>query len=397
MKYKPVTKILTNCIRKYVPVSPPLSPKAEKYIASLFYEINHAHKAWKSVKQEILSTKQESMEIYKPKPETYNYIPGEIREKIERDCQSYTHYLYSFTIISRVFNIHLMCTDHIQKIERIHLWFQIACKQNPDLGCSKNINIYLYCIDFPKLFPHEIEIGTIHANTAFTTGCQSSTDIVIFREEEWFKVLMHESFHNLGLDFLNSNVSDHKLREMFNIEHVHDIRFYETYCEMCAEMMNIVFVVYYINSTRATRATRVIRDNKTIKNTKRKVLREFKRMMVYESIFSCFQCAKIMRHNKIHYSDFINPRTSYTDYTENTYVFSYYILKSILFFDFPSFIDFVQTQGSLKFNSNLGHKYIDLISKNYKNPVYLQRMSLMESISNATCKNTLRMTMFELM
>ena len=279
MKYKPITKTLLSCMKQFTPITHTLSSESREKIMSLFHKIHAAQREWTLHKSEILRSKHESSVIYKPDPQIYNYIPAEIREKIEKNLP-YTHYSYSFTILLRRFKIHFMCSSEInhthvlQKIERIYQWFIIACAQNPNLQCSKNVNVYLYCIDFPKMLPQNKKfekIDTIHANTAFTTGCQLSTDIVLFREEEWFKVLMHESFHNLGLDFIelpsaDLEIIERELRQRFKIEQVNDIRFYETYCEMWAEIMNILFIVYYTRSSSHFTRRKTMKQNVLWKN-----------------------------------------------------------------------------------------------------------------------------------
>ena len=48
-------------------------------------------------------------------------------------------------------------------------------------------------------------LNSSHVNTAFTRTCPKKSEIVVFRKEEWFKVFIHESFHNFGLDFSDMN------------------------------------------------------------------------------------------------------------------------------------------------------------------------------------------------
>lgn len=454
--YKPITKTLFQSMQRYFPSSGrssflKLSLLGREKVMSLFQEIHESHQRWKSNKKEIMSTKKETREMIKPSIEKYNYIPIEIREKIEQDCSPHIHYSYSFDVYSRKITVHFTCSKNITqtelsyKIERIYMWFQIACKQNPNIQCSEYINIYLYCIDFPKVLPSPNTMATInntisevHANTAFTTNCQTSTDIILFREEEWFKVLIHESFHNLGLDFnelssSDTKVLDDRLREMFHIEKISDIRLYETYCETWAELLNIIFIVYYTNIVnRQNQSIIHIKNTKRRKTKKREkrslkllsktliqnMTNQFEQQMIYESMFSCFQCAKIMDYNRLHYADFIqhkgNIQNISPSYRENTYCFSYYILKSIFLFHFPSFFDFAIHQNNsdqiMKFRLTLenGNKFVDLIQQNYQDPVYMQIVSKMEhwihtySIDPTappeikTLTTTLRMTLFEI-
>ena len=60
----------------------------------------------------------------------------------------------------------------------------------------------MYLTPHKKKLPKQYNlIDREHANTAFTTSCQTETEICIFREEEWFKTFIHETFHNMGMDF----------------------------------------------------------------------------------------------------------------------------------------------------------------------------------------------------
>ena len=39
-------------------------------------------------------------------------------------------------------------------------------------------------------------------------GCRETSEITIYREEEWIKVLIHELFHNLNLDFSSMDITE---------------------------------------------------------------------------------------------------------------------------------------------------------------------------------------------
>ena len=76
-------------------------------------------------------------------------------------------------------------------------------------------------------------IGTHHVNSALTYVCQPNNTMLIYRYEECFKVFIHESFHNFGLDFtMHNNAKIHReLQEMFNINKNIDLAAYESYTE----------------------------------------------------------------------------------------------------------------------------------------------------------------------
>ena len=92
------------------------------------------------------------------------------------------------------------CNEHIDKI--ITLLFFLSNYSNKE--CSKQLKIYLPLTSLKKCIPSSnLDIlDTTNVNSAVTTSCTTNGEIIIYRNEEWFKVLTHELFHVLGLDFL---------------------------------------------------------------------------------------------------------------------------------------------------------------------------------------------------
>ena len=102
---------------------------------------------------------------------------------------------------------------------KIYVWL---CYVQPFIrkNCSKKMDIFIWFSNEKKqMIQNEKHFTTKHANSAFTTSCKIETSIYIYRKEEWFKVFIHETFHNFGLDF--SYVLDHNcdetLREIYNL------------------------------------------------------------------------------------------------------------------------------------------------------------------------------------
>ena len=192
-----------------------------------------------------------------PPGKSYHYIADQIKADIEN--HPIIGKVYSFTIGSRHFNVYLIQKKIDSKtkisnrfdtyIKKIYVWLFVASAVASDT-CSPNLNIYIYMTDHTKILPsnHGEPIDTIHVNTAFTMSCPlDQNEIHIYRKEEWFKVLIHECFHSMGLDFSNmSNQSHEKVdRQIFsiftNLPHI-DVRFYETYSEMWAEIIHVIFI-----------------------------------------------------------------------------------------------------------------------------------------------------------
>ena len=74
-----------------------------------------------------------------------------------------------------------------------------------------------------------ITLGSNNCNSAVTFACASKGKLLIYRKEEWKKVLIHELFHSLCLDFAGSNYET--LRK--NIKNILWIDFSLQWCGPC--------------------------------------------------------------------------------------------------------------------------------------------------------------------
>ena len=63
-------------------------------------------------------------------------------------------------------------------------------------------------------------LDTNHVNTAFAYQCSPEGEIVIYREEEWMKVFIHETFHSFGLDLNQQSVQilKSKIKNLFDVQ-----------------------------------------------------------------------------------------------------------------------------------------------------------------------------------
>lgn len=199
--------------------------------------------------------------------------------------------------------------------------------------CSSTLQIYIYMTDFKKLFPNEKgkALDTEHANTGMSYHCARNNDVVVYRKEEWFKVLIHELFHALGLSFIESDMPDGMdaamqamLKKTYAISH--PVRFYETYCEIWARILNVVFACF-ADGEHGNHADSDV-DFAIFGECVLKGLHK-------DAEFALHQCAKIMQHMDIPASVMLNPtkdnRAMVAEkYRENTNVFAYYVLTCVL-------------------------------------------------------------------
>ena len=131
---------------------------------------------------------------------------------------------------------------------RVFMWLHMASLKS---SCVESLNIYIYLTPFKKELPENKSevIGPIHANTGYTYRCEKKNEIVIYRQEEWFKVFIHETMHTFGNDFEAElrDVDDMVIKKIFSLPQGVDIRLSETYSEIWARIMNVAFQTYFKN------------------------------------------------------------------------------------------------------------------------------------------------------
>lgn len=380
----------------------------------LFNNISYADRTYNinNIKTEDLDLKTSDL----PKGANYKYCPEPIRNEIESMRKVGAR--YTFRINSRTFNVILICSDKLdnirrfmnQSIKQIYMWLYIA-SQYASVNCSEQMNIYLYLTALPKMLPTKGKtISQVNANTAFTTSCKKSTEINLFRHEEWFKTFIHETFHNMGLDFsaYNNAAIDKEIFTMFPVNV--DVRSYETYCETWAELLTVTFNVY-----------RSMRRNTSIEDINIKIpkmIESVEKLLVIELKHSLFQVAKILSHYDLNYEELIESKNASQiagrrNYKENTPVLSYYIIRSILLFNVDDFVLWCSKNNNMSINftqmsarENINEKmlnYCKLIREQYMNPDYIYQVNSIQTVikqiklipKNKYILENLRMTITE--
>ena len=405
---KEITKTLqtfieSNFVKKYRFSQSRFSPITKNFLTGIFELMFESHRLLESIDKEMQHIKYQDKI---PKSYDYNYMDSNILNEIENMDKN--AYVYTFKLQGKEYQIVFVYdiregkkyseSIFLSRIEKIIMWLYIA-NTFASHKCSQQMNVFMYFTDLKKKLPTNKKIISVeHANTAFTTSCRTTTEINLYREEEWFKVFIHETFHNLGLDFssMNENISKNAILSIFPVQS--DVNLFETYCEMWAEIMNVMFIVFFSNKNKENIAIIPTLINKTEK------------YLHYERIFSLFQSIKVLHFFGLSYRELYekneknNISRTHKFKEKRTNVLSYYIIKSIFMFYVNDFIEWCLKHNKnyidFKEDENTVKKYCEFIQTHHNEKTFLNSVDIMESWfdekndCNIEC-NTLRMSLFE--
>ena len=328
-----------------------------------------------------------------PRPQTFsaNSFPKEIREHINNMMLynlSYTFSLFNREItiqfIVETSKIELQIELYHEYVEKILVLLYII-NEYASKKCSKKLFIYLYFTSLKKNLPSSNThiLNENNVNTAFTHTCQINSEIVIFRKEEWFKVLMHESFHNFALDFSDMNISNctNHILNIFKVKS--DVNLFEAYTEFWAEIMNAVFCSFYLLKS--------INNDNNNNNNNDKEEKEFlsycEFFINFERTYKFFQMVKTLKFMGLKYTDLYSNTLNSSMmrealYKEKTNVLAYYILTTILMNNYQDFLFWCDKNNSSllqfkKTESNLNELCI-FIEKKYKTKSIIDSVNCMQ-------------------
>lgn len=354
--------------------------RTNSIITELYYDILEAYQVVSLVPYNVTIQKIKSI----PKPTTFdsNSFPVGVMEHIEKSSK--TEIIYTLNLGGKKVKI-IFITEEIDTaietynkyVHDIVMWLHIL-NNYASSKCSSNIVLFFYFTSLEKIIPDSnfSVLDTTHVNTAFTSTCPSDPEIVVYRKEEWFKVFIHETIHNFGLDFSdmdNSECAKHILN-LFPVNS--NVNLFESYAEFWGETINVLFCSFL---------------NLKNKNNLEKFLADVDFLMNIERQYSFFQLAKVLNFMGLTYKDlYSNTKTSDNlrkkKFKENTNVLSYYIIKTILLNNYQTFLYWCQQNNPtlLQFKKtklNL-RNFCLFIEKNYKNNSMLTGVKYAEDFLN---------------
>jgi hypothetical protein len=307
-------------------------------------------------------------EITKPQNFNSKSFPDLVRNHI--DNLSMSELTYTFSLFGRSIKIYFIVEDenvelkldtYHKYVDSIIMWLFIL-NLNSSKKCANTFVIYFYFTSLEKKLPSSniFILDEININTAFTTTCPKDSEIVVFRKEEWFKVFIHETFHNFGLDFsdMNNNEAHQCILDIFKV--TSDVNLFESYTEFWAEIINALFCSFFS-----------IKDKTNIED----FLEYSETFINFERTYSFFQMVKTLQFMGLTYKDlYSNTYNSHMSrvnlYKEKTNVLSYYVIKCILMNNYQGFLLWCKTNNFslLQFKKTISNQreYCKFIENNYK-------------------------------
>jgi len=348
--------------------------RTDSIIMDLYKDIYNAYKYLNNLKQKgnyyNITTKKilAASEISKPNNFNSNSFPEIIRKHI--DELTMYEIVYNFSLYGRIIklyfiveedNIELKLDTFNRYVDTIIMWLYIL-NQYASKQCANTLAVYFYFTSLEKKLPNSniFILDEQNVNTAFTTTCPRDSEIVVFRQEEWFKVFIHETFHNFGLDFsdMNNNESKNCILNIFQVNS--EVNLYESYTEFWAEIMNALFCSFFALKN---------------KNNIDEFLSNSEFFINFERTYSFFQLVKTLNFMGLTYKDLYSKSEHSRILRENLYkektnVLAYYVIKTVLINNYQGFLSWCENNNLslLQFKKTLANQkeFCKFIEKNYK-------------------------------
>lgn len=375
---------------------------------------SHENNDYKSILPELDRGLFEKLYDFLVSVEESKYDIGEIMKNITREVKihnfSLNHYIakdiliyiktkidtrydISFRIDNKTINLCLRCHKSMSKnkfnkmLERIIYAIATVVNLSAD---PKTIDIVLYLTPFKKNIDEirKREDFTVDEVNSGSTLCSPQPHVIVSREEEFYKVIIHELIHAMDYD-VKSDVSEISeiIKGMTNI----DLPFnhYEAYTEFWANILNSYFMAKIMTSPHAPDYT----------------LDLFIELIHYERLWSLFQCSKVLYLTECQ----IEPHLKYKKLCKlnlNTNVYSYFILRSFMMFDINTFMadmlsnnkNCIDLDNNIQFYNEYILKLVKkmIYNKNYKLLLKKNINDLLNIKKKQLLELTLRMSACEL-
>tara|TARA_Y100001958_G_C21241221_1_gene569042 strand:- start:2323 stop:3561 length:1239 start_codon:yes stop_codon:yes gene_type:complete len=368
----------------------------------LYREIKNSEKHFKkaSIPEPVLQT-----ELITPNLTGGMYYPDTIKDYVKANTKYQLIYRLNINGKENRIIFSLFTEKDIENIDKynkyigfIYNWLFICHKISPVSVCS-TLDIFLNLTPYTKKLPPSRGsiLGPLHANSAYTQRCKNSNEVIIYREEEWKKVFIHELFHSFCFDPNDNQVEEilPYVKELFPIKSTFLLG--ESYVETWARILNSAYESYYSLQN---------------KNDTEHFLLNMRFSLQLERMMSIKQMCKILDYMGLTYYDITNIGTKPSElmtslYLEKTNIFVYYVMVAILMNNYYYFLLWCAKNNSNIFKFTHTKKttesFKNFIKSQYNDPnlqktidhmcKYIKKLSKSD---NKYLKYTARMTAVEI-
>lgn len=254
------------------------------------------------------------------------------------------------------------------------------------IGIAKNASSHKTTLNKPditliltsqkKLINEMYDDGVLSAYNINSGASIPTVNVIIWRKEEIYKVLIHELIHFFEFDFHLFHEGYNKLKknitETYNISDIDCPN--ESYTECFATVIHSVFTAEKLNL-------------------------RFSKIFRYELLFTLFQVSKCLSFFGITNVD----QLGYKKIRQTTSVFSYFVIKSMLIFNLNKVFDFIRNDiKNIKITDKIPE--FNILIKNCATDEYFDTLQLFlnkyhnnkNSNKNDFVNKTMRMTCFQL-
>jgi len=323
MKYDCTYKC--NVLNNYLNICQRNLNKEENYITQNNSNNNflkNIYRILNGIGEKITILKEQSIEK-SLNIEDNDYLPSYIKSYINNK-RNVTHIKYKLNFYNKNVFINYYLVDDNKSKEELHneinFLAQFVYLMYNITKYKHTNNIFdIYLTNFKKELGSNNIIDVQNINSGVCYFNDINRKILIYRNEEYIKVFIHEFLHSCHIDkYLHQNTNTN-IYEKFNFDYKKTkIMLNETYTEFWCNIIYISIFSYNLSK------------NSTINN----YINIFDELMEKQVYFSVLQSVKILNIYNIKYLDTIN--NTVHNYSEGTHALSYYYFKSLLLFKYKN-------------------------------------------------------------
>ena len=287
----------------------------------------------------------------------FTRFTSERAKVIIRNHKLFTH-IYKLSICGVTIQLRIHVKKKLDTLIRQHIKriitriiFVIYFFKDATCNTKELLNIDLFIIDSKKTIPknRKTKLDVDNINSGYTSFISNGDkNIVIFREEEINKILVHELIHFFYLDFY---IVDCNISKFLNVK------------------PNLEFIP---NESYTEFMTIILHSGLLSKETTGLITHSFN-ILHTETLFGLFQCAKILFHyNYESIEDFFIPyrmnklnNNNNSGFYQNSCILSYFFIKTSFLINIDKSTRFLEDETNhshkVSCSDNTKQKFIDLI------------------------------------